>query len=120
MSPDQMAAVVWCVLNRVDSPIYPNNISEVSTQAGQFQGYNWWNPIDPDVEKIVLDVLDRWQREKNGETDVGRILPKEYLYFWGDNVVNHFTVAFGANEEWDWSLESPYASGNKLEKEASE
>lgn len=112
VSKDQMAAVAWCVLNRVDSSIYPNDIISVATQPGQFQGYQWWHPVDPDVKEIVLDVLDRWQREKNGEKDVGRILPPEYLFFWGDNVVNHFTVSFGAETEWDWSWPSPYQDKN--------
>jgi len=111
-SPEQMAAVVWCVLNRVDDLAFPDNIADAATQAFQFQGYNWWNPIDPNVEKIVLDVLERWQSEKSGETDVGRILPREYLYFLGDGTVNHYTKSFGADEEWDWSLLSPYQAKN--------
>lgn len=115
-SPEQMAAVVWCVLNRVDDPTFPDNISDVATQAFQFQGYNRRNPIDLTAEKIALDVLERWQREKNGEMDVGHILPREYLYFLGDGIVNHYTKSFGAAEEWDWSLESPYTSGQTNER----
>ena len=31
-SDEEMSAVVWCILNRVDSPIYPDSIIGVITQ----------------------------------------------------------------------------------------
>lgn len=101
------AAVVWCILNRVDSELYPNTITEVVTR-GQFHGYRESNPVDEHLEWLVRDVLDRWVCERNGETDVGRSLPKEYLYFYGDGWENHFTVVEKGKTEWDWSLPNPY------------
>lgn len=35
----EKAAVVWCVLNRVDSAGFPNTIEKVVTQPRQFVGY---------------------------------------------------------------------------------
>lgn len=46
--------------------------------------------------------------EKNGETDVGRVLPKEYTFFIGDGFENHFTDEWKSTDYWDWSLPSPY------------
>ena len=107
----EMAAVVWCVLNRVDSPLFRgDSILEIVTAPRQFHGYRESNPMDKHIESLVRDVLGRWVREKSGETDVGRVLPAEYLYFWGDGKNNHFTTEFQGGTEWDWSLENPYES----------
>ena len=106
----EQAAVAWCILNRVDSdlPYIPNNIREVVTQKGQFHGYSKDFPVDDDIYDLAVDVIERWQREKLGEENVGRVLPKEYLYFYGDGKRNHFTVDWKDKATWDWSLENPY------------
>lgn len=107
----EMAAVVWCVLNRVDSPVYSSDsIMEIVTAPRQFHGYKEGHPVDEHIEALVRDVLNRWVREKSGESDVGRVLPPEYLYFWGDGLHNHFTTEFQGGTEWDWSLDNPYES----------
>lgn len=107
-SDEEMSAVVWCILNRVDSPVYPDSIIEVVTQHSQFHGYHEENPVDAGVEALVRDVLSRWSEEKQGASDVGRTLPAEYLFFWGDGLHNHFTNEFRGGDEWDWSLPNPY------------
>ena len=106
----EMAAVAWCILNRVDSTetFFPDTIVEVVTQDSQFHGYSESNPVDPHIEWLVRDVLDRWSLEKAGAEEVGRILPEEYLYFWGDGRHNHFTTEYHAGTTWDWSAENPY------------
>ena len=106
----EQAAVAWCILNRVDSdlPYIPNNIREVVTQKDQFHGYSKDFPVDDDIYNLAVDVIERWQREKLGEENVGRVLPKEYLYFYGDGKRNHFTVDWKDKATWDWSLENPY------------
>lgn len=106
----EQAAVAWCILNRVDSdlPYIPNSIREVVTQKGQFHGYSKDFPVDDDIYDLAVDVIERWQREKLGEENVGRVLPKEYLYFYGDGKRNHFTVDWKDKVTWDWSLENPY------------
>jgi len=108
----EMAAVVWCILNRVDSgdPFYPESIIEVATQEKQFHGYSPDHPVDQHIEWLVRDVLDRWAAEKNGAEDVGRVLPADYLFFWGDGRQNHFTQEYHKGAEWDWSLPNPYQS----------
>lgn len=108
----EMAAVAWCILNRVDSAesFFPDTILEVVTQDSQFHGYSESNPVDPHIEWLVRDVLNRWTLEKAGAEDVGRVLPKDYLYFWGDGRHNHFTTEYHAGTTWDWSAENPYES----------
>lgn len=108
----EMAAVAWCILNRVDSdePFFPDTIEEVVTQNRQFHGYDEGNPVDEHIAWLAKDVLERWVTEKNGEATVGRVLPSRYLYFVGDGKHNHFTVEYQQDEEWDWSLPNPYES----------
>lgn len=106
-TPTEQAAVVWCILNRVDDPRWPSTIEEVCITS-QFNGYNPTNPVDPDIYTLTLDVYVRWVREHTGEQDVGRVLPASYCFFYGDGKHNHFQESFGADEVWDWSLPSPY------------
>ncbi len=104
----EMSAVVWCILNRVDSDAYADSIMEVVTQYRQFHGYDEDNPVDEHIKGLVLDVFGRWAAEKQGQEDVGRTLPAEYLFFWGDGWHNHYTTEYQGGVEYDWSLESPY------------
>lgn len=109
-STTEQAAVIWCVLNRVDSEcaFYPDDIIGVVTQPEQFIGYNAGHPVTQEHYDLALDVIDRWQREKNGEADVGRVLPAEYFFFCGDGEHNHFRTEYTGGQTWDWSLDSPY------------
>ena len=104
------AAVVWCILNRVDTCNVQNEAAIINTitAKNQFTGYRKHNPIWPNLEEIAIDVLGRWELEKLGETDVGRVLPKEYKWFLGYNGRNHFRDAYRNGKIWDWSLENPY------------
>lgn len=104
----EMAAVAWCILNRVDSRCYPDTIEGVVTQRRQFHGYSESHPVTKRIENLVRDVLDRWYAEKNGETDCGRVLPKEYIYFEGDGRHNHYSTEWLSDEFYDWSLPNPY------------
>ena len=58
--------------------------------------------------ELAKDVLTRWLLEKEGFTEVGRILPKEYLFFAGRNGKNHFRTGYRTRDYWDFSWESPY------------
>ena len=109
-STTEQAAVIWCVLNRVDSEcaFYPDDIIGVVTQPEQFIGYNAGYPVTQEHYDLALDVIDRWQREKNGEADVGRVLPAEYFFFYGDGQHNHYRTEYIGGQTWDWSLDSPY------------
>lgn len=104
----QKAAVGWCVLNRYDAG-YEDSIFKVITAKDQFHGYSADHPVKDDLLELAYDVLDRWNAEQHGETDVGRVLPAEYLWFGGDGSENRFRDAWKGGNRWDWSLEDPYA-----------
>jgi hypothetical protein len=109
-SKAEQAAVAWCILNRVDSelPYMPDDIIGVVTQKDQFAGYSEDFPVEEEQLELALDVLGRWEAEKCGETEVGRVLPKEYLYFHGDGTSNHFRTDYEGGTIWNWNLENPY------------
>lgn len=108
-STTEQAAVVWCVLNRVDDG--QGDIAEVATAPCQFYGYDPGNPVDADILALVQDVLIRWSMEQSCVGNVGRVLPREYLYFTGDGAHNYFTTGWQGGQTWDWSLASPYEEG---------
>ena len=106
-SLEEQAAVAWCILNRVDSQEFPDTIIAVATQPNQFA----WNPDTPiltEFKFIAEDVIKRWLLEKQGEKSVGRVLPQDYLYFYGDGERNHFRKTYEYGATWNWSLSSPY------------
>lgn len=88
------AAVVWCVLNRVDAEGWPDTVAEVVTQPHQFAGYSPDYPATEEFKAIAADVLIRWEREKREGGEVGRVLPAEYVFFTGDGEVNHFRTEY--------------------------
>lgn len=101
------AAVIWCILNRVDDGYWGDTITGVATYPNAFA----WvpdTPVEQEFLLLVADVCERWNLEKAGASEVGRVLPKEYLYFTGYGGLNHFTTEWKGTETWDWSLESPY------------
>ena len=112
-SDTEMAATMWCVLNRFDcdDPYYRNckTIEAIVKQSGAFAGYSSKNPENEHLIWLARDVLDRWNAEQHGETDVGRVLPADYLFFHGDGRHNHFRKDYKHDGHyWDWGLESPY------------
>lgn len=105
-SDTEKAACIWCVLNRVDNGM--GSIVEVVTAPYQFVGYQEDHPVDPELKALCEDVLARWYQEKDGKTDVGRVLPSNYLFFTGDGQHNHFRNAYKNGDIWTWDYESPY------------
>lgn len=103
----QQAAVIWTVLNRYDAG-YSDSISQVVLAPRQFVGYRESNPVDEELLDLVKDVLDRWNDEKHGETDVGRVLPADYLWFRGDGKYNHFRNSYNGGTRWMWEMEDIY------------
>lgn len=103
-----IAATMWCVLNRADN--WNMSIIEVITAPDQFHGYSSSHPVEDRIYNLAVDVLTRWQMEKQGASpeEVGRVLPKEYMWFHGDRVVNHFRDAWRGGTRWDWSYPNPY------------
>ncbi len=108
----EQAAVIWCILNRVDSleRYFPDTILEVIKQPHQF-AYTDETPLWPSLKALAEDVLIRWHNEKEGAENVGRVLPAGYVYFTGDGRNNHFTIEYKGKDTWDWSLPNPYAEG---------
>ena len=121
-SKTEQAAVVWVVLNRLDNPNrLQKTIADVVCAPHQFD-YRPWAPVLPEFAELAEDVLERWEREKNGVEDVGRttagspaspkgasrVLPAEYQYFEGWGGRNWFSAEWKSQEYWDWSLPSPY------------
>lgn len=100
-----VAAVAWCVLNRVD--YYDSTITSMVTAPGQF-AWKANTPVHDYYYDLAKDVVTRWLLEKEGCADVGRVLPKEYRYFFGYKGLNYFRKTWQATSYWDWSLPSPY------------
>lgn len=109
----EKAAVVWCVLNRLDTGRHGDSIREVVTAPHQF-AWSEDRPVVQEYIELAEDVLERWAAEKAGQENVGRVLPAEYLFFEGDGWENHFTTTFPVGEaagEWAWTLPDPYREG---------
>ena len=84
-------------------------IREIVTQKYQF-AYSPSAPVLDHLRELAENVLWRWNLEQNGHTDVGRVLPKNYLWFDGDGEHNYFRDNYLPSRAhiWDYSLDSPY------------
>lgn len=104
----KQAAVIWSIFNRCDA--YGQTVDEVITRSQ----YHGWFPDQQHPQwahEIVRDVALRWAREKMGETDVGRVLPPEYLFFSAGGRHEKFRTGYRTSDYWDWSAENPYYEG---------
>ena len=90
---DNQMKCVWCVLNRVDDPRFPDTIIGVVSQPSQFHGYSPNFPVWDELKEVTRDVLTRWSMEKQG-ADVARELDKNAVFFTGDGVQNHFREVY--------------------------
>lgn len=110
-SVTEQACVAWTICNRVDSDEFDGDtVTEIVTARYQF-AYYYNTPVTDELYALALDVLSRWNAERNGEVSVGRVLPKDYTYFTGNGVHNYFRNAYkGSYSIWDYSLPSPYES----------
>ena len=90
---DNQMKCVWCVLNRVDDPRFPDTIQGVLSQPSQFYGYSPDFPVWDELKEVARDVLTRWSLEKQGVTVERELLP-EYVFFTGDGVQNHFRAVY--------------------------
>ena len=86
---DNQMKCVWCVLNRVDDPRFPDTIIGAVSAPGQFYGYSPNFPVWDNLYAVALDVLTRWSMEKQG-ANVARELPDTYCWFTGNGVENVF------------------------------
>ena len=90
---DNQQKAVWCVLNRVDDPRFPDTIQGVLSQPSQFHGYSPDFPVWDELYAVALDVLTRWSLEKQGVTVERELLP-EYVFFTGDGIQNNFRAVY--------------------------
>ena len=108
----EQACIVWTICNRVDAGY--GDIASVITQPYQFAYNKNYPTVDDygrDLVELSRDVLMRWQREKNGESEVGRVLPQGYLWYSGNGRHNYFrNNYYNLRDVWDYSLPSPYAN----------
>ena len=110
-SKTEIACVMWTIINRHDAGY--GSIKHIVTAPNQYAYYKSASTVSGhgyDLKELAQDVLDRWNQEKNGFDNVGRVLPKDYLWFTGDGNHNHFRNKFKTNRYWDYSLTSPYES----------
>lgn len=110
-SKTEIACVGWTILNRVDAGY--GSISAVITAPNQFAysaSASTTSDYGYDLIALATDVLDRWSREKAGQSNVGRVLPKGYLWYAGDGKHNYFRNQYQGGTRWTYSLPSPYES----------
>ena len=90
---DNQMKCVWCVLNRVDDPRFPDTIQGVLSQPSQFHGYSPNFPVWDELKDVAREVLTRWSMEKQG-ADVARELDKNAVFFTGDGTTNWFREVY--------------------------
>ena len=69
---DQRTAI-WCALNRVDSPGFPNSVKEVCQQESQWIGYSDDNPVLTNLYNLAIEELTTWHNNY-------RPVNKDYVY----------------------------------------
>jgi len=108
-SETEKACIVWCILNRVDAGY--GTIKEVVTAKHQF-AYTYNTPVWDNLLDLSYDVLERWNNEKNGQADIGRVLPSDYFWYSGNKAGTHnyFYNVYNGRVRWNYSLESPYSN----------
>ena len=73
-SREGQEAVVWCIINRTESSLFPDDVVSVCKQPVQWMGYADDNPIIKDLYDLADEVLTGW---RNGGY---RIISPDYLY----------------------------------------
>lgn len=73
-SVNDQKAIVWCILNRVESAGFPSTIAEVCQQPQQWIGYSDDNPVLIEIYDVVLPILKDWHNNNH------RPMDKSYVY----------------------------------------
>ena len=79
---EEKAKVVAVVINRVNSPQFPNSIYDVVTQPYQFSGYLATDTYSYQVTDSVIESVDYYFAHQHEFCD--------WLYFEGDGIRNYF------------------------------
>ena len=115
-SKTELACLGWVACNRVDAgnrKLYGGTIAEVLTKPQQMYykpSFRTVSDYGYDLVALATDVLDRWSREKAGQKNVMRVLPRGYLWYSGDGKHNYYRNKYQGGKRWDYSLPSPYDS----------
>ena len=59
-SDEGLRSAVWCVLNRVDSRLYPDTVKGVCSQDKQWMGWSDDNPVIQHLSDIAFEELKLW------------------------------------------------------------
>lgn len=87
---DQISLVLGVIMNRVRSNLYPDTVSEVIWQRGQFAVMKRWKKTKlPEVSDESLEIVREWCNAYDHYESEVQIIPKNHLYFWGDGKENH-------------------------------
>ena len=85
---DQISLVLCVVMNRVRSDLFPDTVSGVIWQKGQFSGmYRWKNKL-PQVSDVSLQRVTDWCKAYDAYDAGAQSIPEEHLYFCGNGKVN--------------------------------
>lgn len=104
----RQAAVGWIAYNRLTAGLWGNTLADVLVYPGAF-AYRESAALSPEMLDLARDITSRWWSEQQGEENVGRTIPEEYLYFSGDGRENHFRTEYrNTGEYWGWTLPDPY------------
>lgn len=98
----QSAEAMYAVLNRVDAGY--GSISTCIKAKRQFVGYKSSNPVTDELYDLAKLVIEDWS---TGEEKY-RVLPSEFLYFYGDGRHNHFTTKSGGGIKYDHAIPDPF------------
>ena len=105
----EMSMICWTILNRWDNGRFGSTLHSIIWAKSQFSHSNR-KVADNGVDLVWLaqDVLTRYWKEKNGEQNVGRTLPKGYLFYYGDGRHNYFRVTNSGRGAYNFGLWDPY------------
>ena len=85
---DQISLVLCVVMNRVRSDMYPDTVSEVIWQKGQFSGMYMWKKKLPEVSDISLQRVTDWCKAYDAYDTGVQSIPEDHLYFCGNGRIN--------------------------------
>lgn len=86
ITKEEKAQVVEVIMNRITSPLYPDNIYDVLTQENQFSGYQNYIYLDTYSDKVT-DLVKQGVDEYFSNQE---LYSHGYLNFYGDGYRNYF------------------------------
>ena len=86
---DQITLVLCVVMNRVRSDKWPNTVSEVLWQDGQFTAMLQWLDQLPEVSDISIKRVKEWCNAYDTYDIGAQGIPEYHLFFTGDGINNY-------------------------------